>query len=257
MKTTRTRNVIAAAIGLAMGLALTLSTACVWAQDDDIANEYRLTLFPYHRINDKWTTWGYVGYVWNTDADYHTYYLGPGATYTVNRGLEIQGGLIGTYTDNENSSDKLELRPFVGAKLYVPNTKKLNVYNWTRYEYRLIRDSDTDNWDEVPRLRSRFGVEFPLAPLERAWQPKTYYGLADAEVFYRFDRTQWNPFRLRAGIGYVLNPGMRIELIYHAQYTRPSGSTGLEHTENIWRLNVKFGVNKGLFGPQRSPDVDD
>ena len=225
---------------------------------DDTGNEYRVTLFPSHRISDTVTGFAYLGYVWNPEKDYRTYYLGwPAGTYSPNEWLQVWGGLVGLYTDNENSSDKLELRPFTGVKLFLPNERKLNIYNFTRYEYRATQDQDTHDWNSVNRLRSRFGVEFPLTSKERAWQPKTFYGLADVEPYYRFDRGQVDPFRVRGGIGYVLNESIRIEFIYHAQFTHPAGSKDLEYTDNIWRINIKLGLTKGIIGRLQDPDLDE
>jgi hypothetical protein len=226
------------------------------AQDENIGNEYRLTFFPYHRISDQLTGSGYLGYVWNPEKDYRTYYLGwPVVSYAPASWLQLWGGLVGLYTDNESSSDKLELRPFAGPKLFLPNAAKWNIYNFTRYEYRAIEDRDTQDWSRSYRLRSRFGVEFPLASRERAWQSKTFYGLADVEPYYRFDRDQVDPLRVRGGLGYVLNDRVRLEFIYHAQYTRPDGGD-LEYTDNIFRLNVKIGLNRGLMGRLLNPDID-
>jgi len=238
-------------------LVLAAAPGAAQAQDDT-GNEYRLTLFPSHRISDQVTGFAYLGYVTNPDKDYRTYYVGwPCAAYSPSQWLQIWGGLVGLYTANQNSSDKLELRPFVGAKFFVPNRAKWNIYNFTRYEYRATEDRSTHDWTSVQRLRSRFGVEFPLASGERAWQPKTFYGLADVEPYYRLDRDQVDPFRLRAGIGYVMNDRTRVEFIYHAQYTRPAGTSGLSYTDNIFRLNVKIGLNKGLIGRLHNPDIDE
>ena len=55
------------------------------------------------------------------------------------------------------------------------------------------------------------------------------------------------PGRARAGIAYVASGRIRVELIYHAQYTRPAGSSGLEYTDNSYRLNIKIAVNKGIL----------
>jgi len=237
---------------------LAVASLPAWAQDEDIGNEYRLTLFPSHRINDKLTGFAYLGYVGNPEKDYQTYYLGwPAAAYAPNRWLQLWGGLVGLYTNNENSSDKLELRPFIGVKLLLPNEAKWNIYNFTRYEYRGIQDRDTHDWNSIHRLRSRFGVEFPLASRERAWQPGTLYGLADVEPYYRFDRGEVDPFRVRGGIGCVLNDRVRVEFIYHAQFTRPAGSSGLKYTDNIFRLNIKIGLNKGIMGRLQNPDLDE
>ena len=112
--------------------------------------------------------------------------------------------MVTEYTDNERSADKLELRPFAGVKLFVPNDIKWTLYNFTRYEFRDTQNLDTHDWTAYSRLRSRFGVEFPLTSRERAWEPRTWYGLADVEPIFRFDHNTIDPLYVRGGIGYVL-----------------------------------------------------
>jgi len=117
-----------------LAAAQCLGTRAIQAQNnDDISNEYRFTVFPYHKITDELTGSGYLGYVWNPEKDYQTYYVGwPVASYSFNRSAQVWGELIGLYTDNENSADKFELRPFTGLKLFLPNDWKWNIYNFTR-----------------------------------------------------------------------------------------------------------------------------
>lgn len=244
MKATRAQNLLAAVL---CGVLSLLFASDARAQGDDIGNEYRVTLFPYHRISDQLTGFGYLGYVNNPEKDYQTDYLGYGANYSFNRLIQLWGGLISTYTDNESSADKLELRPFTGVKLFLPNEIKWNIYNFTRYEYRAIQNRDTHDWTGIHRLRSRFGVELPLTSREKAWEPKTWYALADVEPFYRFDKDTIDPFRARAGIAYIVSSRVRAEFIYHAQFTRPAGGSGLEYTDNIFRLNIKIALNKGVL----------
>lgn len=247
MKSMSRRNLVAAALACGLVAGLIGATSARGQNDEPLGNEYRLTLFPYHRINDDLTGFGYLGYVNNPDKDYQTGYLGYGANYSLNKSVQLWGGLIGTYTDNENSADKLELRPFIGPKFFLPNDWKWNIYNFTRYEYRSIQDQDTHDWTGIHRLRSRFGVEFPLTSHEKAWQPKTWYALADAEPFYRFDKDRIDPLRVRGGIAYIVSSRVRVEFIYHAQFTRPAGSSSLEFTDNIFRLNIKIALNKGIM----------
>ncbi len=238
-------------------LSLSVSRTAL-AQDPSPGNEYRITLFPHHAISDEVTGFAYLGYVWNPEKDYQTYYLGwPAASYAPAHWLQIWGGLVGLYTDNENSADKLELRPFTGPKFFLSNDMRWNIYNFTRYEYRATQNRDTREWSHVSRLRSRFGVEFPFASGERAWQPGTWYGLVDLEPYYRFDRGQVDPFRIRGGIGYVLDDRLRFEFIYHAQFTHPDDSDALEYTDNIFRLNVKLGLTRGIIGRLHNPDLDE
>ena len=257
MNTTRRQNLIATVLACGLAACLIGASSARAQTDEHIGNEYRVTLFPYHRINDQLTGFGYLGYVNNPDKEYQTGYLGYGASYSFNKSVQLWGGLIGTYTDNQNSADKLELRPFIGPKFFLPNDWNWNIYNFTRYEYRSIQDRDTHDWTGIHRLRTRFGVEFPLASGEKAWQPKTWYALADAEPFYRFDRGTIDPFRVRGGIAYIVSSRVRVEFIYHAQFTRPAGSSGLEYTDNIFRRNIKIGLNKGIIGRLQNPDIDD
>jgi hypothetical protein len=243
----RRQNRVAAALacGLAAGLLGALEARA--QNGEPLANEYRLTLFPYHRISEELTGFGYLGYVNNPDKDYQTGYLGYGANYSLSESVQLWGGLIGTFTDNEHSADKLELRPFIGPKFFLPNDWKWNIYNFTRYEHRSIQDLDTHDWTGIHRLRSRFGVELPLTSREKAWQPKTWYALADVEPFYRFDKDTIDPLRVRGGIACIVSSRVRVEFIYHAQFTRPAGSSGLQYTDNIFRLNIKIALNKGII----------
>ena len=52
---------------LTLASALALGSVCAPAaraeNDEPTGNEYRFTLFPYHRINDELTGFGYLG-VW-------------------------------------------------------------------------------------------------------------------------------------------------------------------------------------------------
>jgi hypothetical protein len=62
----------------------------------DKGNEGRITLFPSHKITEKVTGFAYLGYVFNPEKNYQTYYLGwPAAAYTASNWLQIWGGIVG------------------------------------------------------------------------------------------------------------------------------------------------------------------
>jgi hypothetical protein len=50
---------------------------------------------------------------------------------------------------------------------------------------------------------------------------------------------------------------LRIEFIYHAQFTQPNENSGLNYTDNIYRINIKLGLHKGILGSLYNPDLDD
>jgi len=215
--------------------------------DDEVGSEYRATLSPHYPIKGDFSGFAHLEYRMNPEKDYQVYdILWPGLAYSVNHWLQFSGGLITRYSDHEQGADTLELRPFAGVKFSIPNEIKWHIYNYTRYEFRDIQNRETSDWTGTHRVRSRFGVEVPLTSRGKAWKPKTWYGLTDVEPIYRFDRDTIDPLRVRAGIGHVLNERLRIEFIYYAQFTRPNEG-GLRHTENIFRLNFKIGLAKGVL----------
>lgn len=221
--------------------------------DDQNNDEYQFNINPHHEIADHLSLFGNFGYYENPN-DYSKYRFGwPGLIYGPKDWLQLWGGLDAYYTDTYGSAGTLELRPFAGVKLFVPNKARIFLYNFTRYEYRAIEDLDTHDWDNYSRIRTRFGVEFPLTARAKAWEPNTFYGFTDGEVFYRFDPDEWNPVRVRGGLGYVLNDRVRVEIIYTAQFTRSSPGSSLEFTDNIIQLNIKLALRKGVLGHLFNP----
>jgi len=234
------------------GVLLCAAAASVGAQTSsspepppEVANEYRITAFPSYHINEKWSGFGYLGWVYKPDAEYSSYYLGKGVFYSPAKWVHIWGGLIGVYTDSTPKSDSLELRPFIGPKFLGSNRRKWRYFNWTRYELRLTETLDTDEWKTVHRVRNQTRIEIPLAPIDRAWTPKSWYLLADVEPIYRSDTGQIDPLRLRVGLGYVTSRRVLVEFHYFTQYTRPEGGR-LAYTDNIFRINLKIALSKGI-----------
>ena len=132
----------------------------------------------------------------------------------------------------------------------------LSIYNYSRYEYRDTLDLDKHTWTGYSRLRSRFGVEVPLATQAKAWEPKTFYALADVEPIYRFDHDTFDPLYVRGGVGYVLSDRVRFEFVYYAEFSRTSGGS-LDFAQNILQLNVHIGFSEGLLRRLRNPRAED
>jgi len=224
-----------------------LSCMAVYGQSDQVTNEYRVTIFPFHPITENLSGFGYLGYVNNPQSDYSIYYLGyPGVSYTVRPWFQMWAGVLGIYTNNQGKQDTFELRPFVGPKFFIPNKRKMNLYNQTRFELRNTYSHGTHDWTYKTRVRSRFGAEIPMTSLAKAWKPRTFYGLVDVEPFWQTG-SGFNMIRFRAGLGYVTHDSIRIEFIYHTQWGQSSGSDSLVYNQNIFRLNIKVGLKHGLL----------
>jgi len=236
---------------LALGFLVAAATPARALEQENSA--YQFNVNPHYGITKQLSMSGNFGYIGNPD-DYARYRCGwPTLTYAPRTWLQLWGGLDSYYTDNQQSADSLELRPFAGAKFFLPNKAQWNIYNYTRYEYRDIENRETGHWAGYGRLRLRFGVEIPLAGVARAWRTDTYYAIADVESFYRCDLNEWDAVNSRGGIGRVLNHQMRLELIFTAQFALTPAAHEIERTDNMIRLNLKIGVHEGVLGRLFNP----
>ena len=258
MKIHHSRTTAAVALGGVLALGLACANGARAQGDESLGDEYRFTLTPRHALIGDLTGFEELGYYWSPEEDYQTYtVLWPGLNYRVASWAQLTAGLRSLYTANEDEADTLELRPFAGVKLLLPNRFQWHFYNYTRYEYRDTQDLDTHAWAAYHRLRSAFGVEIPLAPRAAAWQPKTWYALAETEPFYRFDGHEIDPVRLRCGFGRILNDRFIVEFLYYAQFSRPGEGEDLEYAENMLRVNLKVGLNPGILDRLLNPAVEE
>ena len=191
-------------------------------------------------------------------SNYSQWYVGyPGLIYNLRPHIQLWGGLLGVYTDNDPEAtgkpDTLELRPYIGAKLFLPNKKKWNIYNLTRLEFRETYSHGTHEWTNVERLRARFGIETPFGDREKAWKPGSFYGMANTEPMYVFDKNDIDPFRIQVGAGYIPDSRVRIELLYYMNWGRVAPANDLAFTQNIIRLTVKVSTSRGLLNRVWNP----
>jgi Protein of unknown function (DUF2490) len=241
--------IIVGRISIAIAIFISTFSSVGKAQDTDITNEYRATLVTSRPVADKVVLFQYLGYVTAPDKSVKTiYYSPPGVIYKAKPWLELWVGMFGLYNFNENTANSWELRPLAGVKVYLPNKKKLNIYNFTRFEYRFINQNNETQG--IPRIRNRIGIEAPLAKGEKAWTPKTFYALGDVEPIWRLDNDTLQFVRLRAGVGYIFNKTWRAEVIYHTEF---SGDP-TKYTGNIWRLNIKLNLPRK--GSRHTHDID-
>jgi Protein of unknown function (DUF2490) len=192
-------------------------------------------------------------YVWFDDqtGSVKTYRVSfPNVIYRARPWLQGWGGLIVNWTDGQASGNTRELRPYVGVKVFVPNSAHIHLYDLTRFEWRRITNTASNIITREGRFRTRPGVEFPLSA--RAWQPGTFYGLANGEMFveHRFV----NALRFMSGAGYIKNDRFRIEFQYVLELSRKASTDALAYSDNSFRLDFKVSFKQGLHDKQAGPE---
>jgi Protein of unknown function (DUF2490) len=225
------------------------------ARANDKNDEYRVTIspsFPFFGQKD-WIATGYLGYVEDGEKSFHMAQLEAGAIWKVSQRNEWWFLLEKNWTDNESSPDVNETRPVIGFKNYLPGSDRAKFYNLARAEYRYLdRDGAADS--QYLRLRDRIGAVFAVGG---AGAQSPWYGIADAELTYRFDKNISDQARLRVGVGWISNDRVRVEFIYHMQFTRDTADESFQWTDNIWRLNFKVAFKEGLLRRLIASDVDE
>jgi hypothetical protein len=230
------------------------------AQDRNIWNEYRPSLVFAMPINEKWIAWQYTLGVYAPEKKLTTYGMaGPGIIYRPkgkkgSQGwIELWAGTLFAWTDNYHKTNSFELRPVVGVKMFLPNKKKLNIYNFGRYEYRAFFQDH--HMTSQPRFRDRTGIEIPLAKGEKRWAPRTFYTAGDVEPLWRLDDEFLEKIRVRGTVGYIVRKRLAVEIIYHAEFAGSKGEPK-KFVGNLWRFSIKFLFprGKGIF-PRI--DIDD
>jgi hypothetical protein len=236
-------------MSIALGAALLTPDM---ARADDRGDEYRLTVFPTYKINEQWTGIGYLGYVTTPEIDTVTTYLGTGGIWHFKPRWDMWAVLMETRTKVDGSLSNSELRPLLGLQYALSPWGKAKPFDLFRAEYRMIDKVSGDDTSYL-RLRNRFGATFPIGQKQGTG---SWYGLADAEAFYRFDKNFSDLARLRGGIGYIASPRVRIEFIVHAQFKRPDQDSSFKWTDTIWRINIKVAKDTGLLDRLVGADAD-
>jgi len=173
----------------------------------------------------------------------------PNIIYHARPWLQGWGGVLMTWTNNESSGNTRQFRPYVGVKVFVPNSAHIHLYDWTRYEWLRTTNMDHNTVTRVWRFRTLQGVEFPLSA--RAWQPHTFYGVATGELFVEHNFV--GAVRFRSGAGYIQNDRVRVEFDYLFELSRQSSSDALAYTANSFRLNFGYSFKEGLHRKQDGP----
>jgi hypothetical protein len=58
----------------------------------------------------------------------------PNVIYHARRWLQGWAGLIVNWKDDQTAGSTRELRPYVGLKVFVPNSAHIHLFDWTRVE---------------------------------------------------------------------------------------------------------------------------
>jgi hypothetical protein len=153
---------------------------------------------------------------------------------------ELRAGLGVFYSHNEDISNTLEIRPWLGLLIKRPTIGPLTITNYVRLEERLVDTIDDSEWSNSTRLRYRIGLKIPISPDTREqynFVPFSFEWFWDVgpgveEVFA--DR-----LRVDVGFGRIFSYVWTAEFHMIFQEARQSQETTFSSEILIFRFQIK------------------
>lgn len=140
-------------------LLVVVSLGASHARAQEVTEDGRVAvIFAHPTILDDFSG---APYVWFDDqtGGVKSYRVAfPNIIYHVRPWLQGWGGLIVSWRDDQASGNTRELRPYVGVKVFVPNSAHIHLYDWTRLEWRRITNTESNTITREWRFRTRPGV---------------------------------------------------------------------------------------------------
>ena len=178
-------------------------------------------------------------------ARYLDAYVGTTAAYQGFNWLSAEGNLEAHYTFDKATENIIEVRPWLGLNfIWATSGEYLNVFYPSlslRLEERFLWYQASGTKAEKSRARLRVSARFPLN--NETLVTGTYYLLFLAEAYAPLDgdvrEVSADQGRFQAGLGYVLESDLRIELQYVVMRTRNSYLNTIETSNHIAWLAVR------------------
>jgi hypothetical protein len=194
-------------------------------------------------LNPDWQFYGDSGvrYQWD-DPRWASLYVRPSIRLhgVYKKPSELRAGLGVFYTNNEDVSNTLEIRPWLGLLIKRPTIGPLTITNYVRLEERLVDTLDERDWSHSTRLRYRIGIKFPINPRSRE-----QYNFVPLSLEWFWDVGEGveevfaDRLRVDVGVGHIFNYVWTAELHMIFQEARESDDATFAGENLIFRFQIK------------------
>lgn len=168
--------------------------------------------------------------------------------YSITQHVDVMGAMLVSRTFQEESLTTFEVREMIGARFHFTPNRRILTRLLVRFENRNIQNREADEWGSSNRLRFRAESVIPLNKPTMFSGDNLWYAILDAEAFVVMDQDAEERFanrlRIRTGVGYRINYGLRLEFVYTLQRSRNALEADFQTTDNIFRFRIKQYLNK-------------
>lgn len=226
--------------------SITALIAVLWAVSavaGDLVPQVWADYHGHFYLSPDWEFYGDGGarYQWD-DPKWASVYIRPSIRLhgLYRKPSELRGGLGVFYNHNEDASNTLEIRPWLGLLIKRPRIGPLTISNYIRLEERLFDTLDDNEWSHSTRLRYRIGTKIPLKPATRE---QYYFIPLSFEWFWDVGKEVDDVFsdrlRLDVGVGRIFSYVWTAEFHLVLQDARESEDQTFSGENLIFRFQVK------------------
>ena len=189
-----------------------------FAQKSDVGNWFMY--FGNQKINDKWSFWNEVQYRnYNFAGDLEQLLLRTAIGYTLsdnNSTVHLGYGFIRSepYISGTNNKKVVNENRIYQQFMTKQQVGRVFLTHRYRFEQRFIED--------VFKLRLRYFLSAQIPLNNATLMPKTVYLSAYNELFANMKSSIFDRDRLYGGLGYVINPTLRLEIGFLQQFYEKS-----------------------------------
>jgi hypothetical protein len=224
-------------------IAVSAVVAASSAAASDVEPQVWADYHGHFYLSPDWEFYGDTGarYQWD-DPKWATIYIRPSIRLhsLYRKPSELRGGVGVFYSFNEDASNTLEIRPWLGLLIKRPRIGPLTISNYIRLEERLVDALDERSWSHSTRLRYRVGTKIPLRPATR----KSYWFIPMSfewfwDVGQGVDDVFSDRLRIDAGVGKIIDYTWTAEFHVIFQEHRDAPDEAFSGQKVIFRFQLK------------------
>jgi hypothetical protein len=220
--------------------------------DNVVTKQLWLDFNPSVKVAERVTLYGAIGARTISPNTWSRYLITPSVKYDWPRMIlkkyqfreELHGGIGIFFTDNKERVDRLEIRPFQGYSLSMPNRKRIVIKHFVKLEERF--EMETDDWINTFGLRLRYTASITLRFQGDIWaRGKGFYIPVSSEFFWNLKGTkQFNDkIRIVGGIGREFSTKWKAIFLFGYHYTKYTVEERYHTDDIMFRFRVYYKIN--------------
>jgi len=217
------------------------------AQDSsDVDQQVWIDYYMYRIPSENIQFMGDAGYRFLVGGGWQKYLVRPSLQKGIKDWLDLFGGLGFFYTVQEGLSNTLEIRPWIGARVYLywDTFRKIRFSDLFRIEDRFVINTQSSGTSNSIRLRNKTDARIPIT--DHYLDDEVLYAMLSFEFFIEGGDIQElfsDKIRLGVGLGYKFNYNWRVEFYFYGFRSQDTATSGFAVTDHIWRLVLKHYVD--------------